>query len=113
MASHPEVARSTVVEIHSTGHAGAKARAAALRKWMRTIEGVAILAGREGMEVGQLGEVAYAAIVLTAEAYVQEYTHRGLLDRVQEKASAVQALAHVLFAPASPNGDGVVAAGTA
>jgi AcrR family transcriptional regulator len=113
MGSHPEVAHSTVVEIHSAGRAGAKARATALRQWMRTIEGVAILAAREGVEVRQLGEAAYAAIVLTAEAYVQEYAHRRQLDRVVEKASDVQALARALFTPASVSGDGVVAAATA
>jgi hypothetical protein len=40
---------------------------------MRTIEGVAILARREGAPLPEISEVVYAAIILTAEAYVHDY----------------------------------------
>jgi AcrR family transcriptional regulator len=98
MAEHPEVAISTVVEIHNAGYRGLEARSSALEQWMRTIEGVAILARRDGAEVPELGEVAYAAIILTAEAYVHDYARRGCVDRVQEMAPRVQSLARTLFA---------------
>ena len=113
MADHPEVAISTVVEIHSAGRAGLKARNRALRMWMGTIEGVALLGRREGVQIPELGEVGCAAIVLAAEAYVQEYARRNRVRKVQEKAADVLALARTLFkhgvaaadeiAPASPS----------
>ena len=113
MAENPEVAVSTVVEIHSAGRAGLKARNRALRQWMGTIEGVALLARREGVPIPELGEVGCAAIVLAAEAYVHEYARRNRVRKVEEKASDVLALARTLFqhgvgapgeiAPASPS----------
>jgi AcrR family transcriptional regulator len=97
MAQHPEVARSTIIEIHEAGRAGLVARSKALQQWMRTIEGVAILARRSGEELPELDEVAFAAIILSAEAYVHDYARRGHVARVQEKTPAVVALARVLF----------------
>ena len=85
MAEHPEVAISTVVEIHNAGPRGLEARKDALAQWMRTIEGVAILARRGGADVPELDEVAYAAIILTAEAYVHDYARRGCVDEVVER----------------------------
>jgi AcrR family transcriptional regulator len=102
MAEHPEVATSTVVEIHNAGPRGLEARHGALAQWMRTIEGVAILARRAGEETPPLDEVAYAAIILTAESYVHDYARRGCVDQVAEKAPAVQALALALFAHGVP-----------
>ena len=113
MAEHPEVAISTVVEIHSAGRAGLKARNRALRQWMGTIEGAAVLGRREGVHIPELGEVGCAAIVLASEAYVQEYARRNRVRKVHEKAADVLALARTLFkhgvaaadeiAPASPS----------
>jgi AcrR family transcriptional regulator len=97
MAEHPEVALTTVVEIHAAGRRALQARSRALQDWMRTIEGVAVLARRAGAEIDP-GEAAYAAIIVTAEAYVHEYALRGRLERVVEKAPNVQALARLLFA---------------
>jgi AcrR family transcriptional regulator len=96
MAEHPEVAISTVVEVHSAGRRALEARSRALEDWMGTIEGVAVLARRAGSNV-ELDEAACAAIILTAEAYVHDYALRGRLDRVGEKAPCVQALARSLF----------------
>lgn len=98
MAEHPDVAVSMVVEIHNAGRDGLEARAQALRQWMRTIEGVAVLARREGVALPELDEVAYMAIVLSGENYVHDYARRGCVERVVEKAPAVQALARTLFA---------------
>jgi AcrR family transcriptional regulator len=97
MAERPEVAISTVVEIHSAGRAGLEARGRALSQWMRTIEGVAILARRAGEQGPVLGDVAYGAIVLAAEGYVHDYARRGRVQRVTEKAPLVQALARALL----------------
>ena len=97
MADHPEVAISTVVEIHSAGRRALEARSRALREWMRTIEGLLVLARREGVELPHLDQVACAAIVLAAEAYVHDYARRGRVKRVGERAPAVQALARALF----------------
>jgi AcrR family transcriptional regulator len=97
MAEHPEVARSTVIEIHEAGREGLAARSRALAQWMRTIEGVAVLARRAGEELPELDEVAFAAIILAAEAYVHDYARRGCVARVHEKTPAVIALASVLF----------------
>jgi AcrR family transcriptional regulator len=97
MAEHPEVARSTIIEIHEAGREGLEERGKALSAWMRTIEGVAILARRAGERLPQLDEVAYAAIILTSEAYVHDYARRGCVARVTEKTAAVQSLARVLF----------------
>lgn len=97
MAEHPEVARITILEIHKAGSAGLAARSTALKQWIRTVEGVAILARRAGEEVPELDEVAFAAIILTAEAYVHDYARRDCVARVHEKAPAVIALARVLF----------------
>jgi len=97
MAEHPEVAVSTVVEIHSAGRRALEARSRALKAWTRTIEGLAVLARREGVELAQLDKVACAAIVLAAEAYVHDYARRGRVRRVGERAPAVQALARALF----------------
>jgi AcrR family transcriptional regulator len=96
MAEHPQVATATVVEVHAAGRGALEARSRALRDWMRTIEGISVLARAAGTEI-ELGEAAYAAIVLTAEAYVHEYALRGRLERVVEKAAAVQGLARTLF----------------
>ena len=97
MAEHPEVARSTIIEIHEAGPEGLEARAKALEQWVRTIAGVAILARRAGAQLPELDEVAFVAIILAAEAYVHDYARRGCVGRVGEKAAAVQALARVLF----------------
>ena len=98
MAEHHEVAISTVVEIHGAGRRALEARSRALKKWMRTIEGLAVLARREGVRLPDLDPVACAAIVLAAEAYVHDYARRGRVARVAERAPAVQALARALFA---------------
>jgi AcrR family transcriptional regulator len=97
MADHPEVAVSTVVEVHSAGRRALEARSVALEQWMRTLHGVAVLARRSGAEVDP-GEIADAAIVLTAEAQVHDYARRGCVDRVTERSGDVQALAQSLFA---------------
>ena len=96
MAEHPEVAVTTVVEVHSAGRRALEARSEALRGWMRTLEGVAVLAREAGKEV-HLDEAAYAAILLTSEGYIHAYALRGNLDQVGEKAPGVQALALALF----------------
>jgi AcrR family transcriptional regulator len=96
MAEHPEVATSTVVEVHSAGRRALEARSVALEQWMRTLKGVAVLARRAGASVDP-GEIAYAAIVLTAEAHVHDNARRGCVDRVVERAPEVQALARSLF----------------
>jgi AcrR family transcriptional regulator len=101
MAEHPEVAITTVVEVHSAGRRALAARREALEQWMRTVEGVAVLARQAGAEV-DLDESACAAIIMTSEAYVHDYALRGCLDQVAEKTASVQALARSLFAPRSP-----------
>ena len=58
MAAHPEVAISTVVEVHGAGRRALEARARALKLWMRTLEGVAVLARRSGASV-EPREAAY------------------------------------------------------
>jgi len=97
MSEHPEVARSTIIEIHEAGLAGLAERSKALKLWMRTIEGVAVLARRAGEDVPALDEVAFAAIILAAEGYVHDYARRGCVARVGERTPAVIALARVLF----------------
>jgi AcrR family transcriptional regulator len=96
MADHPEVAVTTVVEVHAAGRQALSARRKALEDWMGTVQGVAVLAGIAGEPV-ELSEAACAAIIVTAEAYVHEYARQGKLDRVVEKAPGVQALALSLF----------------
>jgi AcrR family transcriptional regulator len=97
MAERPEVARNTIIEIHEAGPEGLAARRKALEQWMRTIEGVAVLARRAGEDLPALDEVAFAAIILAAEAYVHDYARRGCVERVREKTAAVIELARVLF----------------
>jgi AcrR family transcriptional regulator len=96
MAAHPEVAVSTVVEVHSAGRRALEARGRALRDWIRTLEGVAVLARRSGAEV-RLDDTAYLAIVLTAEAQVHDYARRGRVEHVTERSADVVALARSLF----------------
>lgn len=96
MAEHPEVAVTTVVEVHSAGRRALAARSDALGQWMRTIRGVAHLAREAGFEV-EIDETACFAIILVAEAYVHEYARQRRLDEVVEKTDAVQTLARELF----------------
>jgi AcrR family transcriptional regulator len=96
MAEHPEVAITTVVEVHCAGPRAQEARSRAISDWMRTIKGVTVLAGKAGVEV-ELDETACLAIILTAESYVYEYARKRRLDEVIEKTPAVQALARALF----------------
>jgi AcrR family transcriptional regulator len=96
MAEHPEVAVTSVVEVHRAGRAALAARDRALADWARTLEGVAVLARQDGHEV-ELDDAAYLAILLTAEAFVHEYARTGRLDRVIEKEPAVQSVARILF----------------
>jgi len=96
MADHPEVAVTTVVEVHRAGRRALEARSEAFEDWTRTLEGVAVLAARSGEPV-QVDEAGYAAILLTAEAYVHDHARRGCLDRVVERSPAVQELAAHLF----------------
>jgi AcrR family transcriptional regulator len=98
MAAHPEVAVTTVVEVHRAGRGALDARSRALSDWARTLDGVAVLAREDGVAI-ELDEAAYLAILLTAEAFVHEYARRGQLDRVVEKEPAVQGLARILFQP--------------
>lgn len=95
-AEHPEASVTCIVQVHSVGARGLEARSRALRKWTRMLEGVAMRARHEGMAC-EHGEVVYSAIVLTAEGYVHDYARRGCVNRVQEKAQPVQALARMLF----------------
>jgi AcrR family transcriptional regulator len=96
MAEHPEVAVTTVVEVHSAGRRALAAREEALKNWMRTVESVGLLAAMAGEDV-ELPPAACPAIILTAEAYVHEYACAGRLDTVIERAPEVQALARALF----------------
>jgi AcrR family transcriptional regulator len=96
MAARPEVAVSTVVEVHCAGRRALEARSSALRHWIRTLEGVALLARRSGADV-RPDEAAYLAIVLTAEAQVHDYALRGRVEHVTERAADVGALARALF----------------
>jgi AcrR family transcriptional regulator len=96
MAGRPEVAVSTVVEVHSAGRRALEARNRALRDWVRTLEGVAVLARRSGAEV-RLDDIAYLAIVLAAEAQVHDYARRGRVEHVTERSADVVALARSLF----------------
>jgi AcrR family transcriptional regulator len=103
MAEHPEVAVTTVVEVHVAGRRALDARSRALADWARTLDGVAVLAREAGVAI-ELDEAAYLAILLTAEAFVHEYARRGQLDSVVEKEPAVQNLARILFAPRAADG---------
>jgi AcrR family transcriptional regulator len=96
MAEHPEVAITTVVEVHCAGPQAQEARSRAISDWMRAIKGVTVLAGKAGVEV-ELDETAVLAIILTAESYVYEYARKRRLDEVIEMTPAVQALARALF----------------
>jgi AcrR family transcriptional regulator len=96
MAEHPEVAASTVLEIHGAGRRALAARSRALKRWMRTIEALPQLAAREGVTLAPATEVAAAAIVLTCESYVHDYARRGRVRRVEEAAPQALALAHTL-----------------
>ncbi len=96
MAEHPEVAVTTVVEVHCAGRRALQARADALSGWMKTVAGVAVLARHEGVDV-EIDEAACFAIILTAEAYVHEYARKGQLEQVVEQTAAVQRLARTLF----------------
>jgi AcrR family transcriptional regulator len=96
MAEHPEVAVTTVVEVHAAGRRALAAREEALKDWMRTVDGVSVLARAAGEDV-RLPPGSCPAIILTAEAYVHEYACAGRLDTVIERAPEVQALARALF----------------
>ncbi len=96
MAAHPEVAVTSVVEVHRAGRKALEARSRALSDWARTLEGVAVMAREDGHPV-EIDEAGCMAILLTAEAFVHEYARTGRLDRVVEKEPAVQALAALLF----------------
>jgi AcrR family transcriptional regulator len=103
MAEHPEVAVTTVVEVHCAGRRALEARSRALDEWMRTVRGVAYLARQAGVDV-RISEAAAFAIILTAEAYVHEHARAGRLEQVVEKAEDVQELARALFAADSRSG---------
>ncbi|HXB17020.1 MAG TPA: TetR/AcrR family transcriptional regulator [Solirubrobacteraceae bacterium] len=96
MAEHPEVAVTSVVEVHRAGRGALELRSRALADWARTLEGVATLAREDGHEL-PIEEAEFLAILLTAEAFVHDYARHGKLDRVVEREPAVQALAAVLF----------------
>lgn len=96
MADHPEVAVTTVVEVHSAGRRALAARAEALAQWTRTIQSLARLAREAGEEV-EIDETACFAVILVAEAYVHESARQRRLDEVVEKTAAVQALARSVF----------------
>jgi AcrR family transcriptional regulator len=97
MAEHPEVAITTVVEVHCAGRRALNLRSRALSGWTKTIEGVAVLARQAGEDV-EIDETAAFAVILAAEAYVHEYARDGRLADVVERTSAVQRLARSLFA---------------
>jgi len=96
MAEHPEVAVTTVVEVHCAGRRALDLRSRALNGWTKTIEGVAVLARQAGVDV-EIDETAAFAVIVTAEAYVHEYARHGQLEQVVERTGEVQALAHSLF----------------
>jgi AcrR family transcriptional regulator len=96
MAEHPEVAVTTVVEVHCAGRRALAARSQALNDWVRTVQGAVYLARQAG-EVVEIDETAALAIIVTAEAYVHEYARRRRLEDVVERTEAVQALARSLI----------------
>jgi AcrR family transcriptional regulator len=99
MAEHPEVAVTTVVEVHAAGRRALRERSRALSDWMKTVAGVVVLARQAGVEV-EVDEAACFAIILTAEGYVHDYALRGRLEQVVERTASVQAFARSLFRPA-------------
>jgi AcrR family transcriptional regulator len=98
MAEHPEVAITTVVEVHCAGRRALDARARALHNWMRTVAGVATLAREAGVAV-EIDEAGCFAVILTAEAYVHEHARHGRLAEVVERTTEVQALGRRLMTP--------------
>jgi AcrR family transcriptional regulator len=96
MAEHPEVAVTTVVEVHSAGRRALAARSEALSQWMKTIQGVAYLARQAGVNVS-IDDTACFAIILVSEAYVHEYARQRRLDEVVDMTGAVQEFARSLF----------------
>ena len=98
MAEHPEVAITTVVEVHSAGRRALDARGRALRNWMKTVAGVATLAREAGVDV-EIDEAGCFAVILTAEAYVHDYARHGRLAKVVERTAEGQALGRRLMSP--------------
>jgi AcrR family transcriptional regulator len=96
MAEHPEVAVTTVVEVHCAGPRALDARSDALGGWTKTVEGVAVLARQAGVEV-EIDQTACFAVIVASEAYVHEYARMGRLADVVERTADVQALARSLF----------------
>ncbi len=96
MAEHPEVAVTTVVEVHCAGRRALAARSQALNDWVRTVQG-AVYLGRQAGEEVEIDETAALAVIVTAEAYVHEYARRRRLEDVVERTEAVQALARSLI----------------
>jgi AcrR family transcriptional regulator len=96
MAAHPEVAITTVVEVHCAGRQALDARSRALAGWTKTIEGVAVLARQAGEDV-EIDETAAFAVILAAEAHVHEYARSGRLEEVVERTEDVQRLARSLI----------------
>jgi AcrR family transcriptional regulator len=96
MSEHPELAVTTVVEVHRAGRRALDARAQALDDWSRSLRGVAELAAEAGEPV-HLEDVVYRAILLASESYVHEYARRGETERVIERASLVQEFAMIQF----------------
>ncbi|HEY2182148.1 MAG TPA: TetR/AcrR family transcriptional regulator [Solirubrobacteraceae bacterium] len=98
MAEHPEVAITTVVEVHCAGRRALDARGRALNNWMRTVAGVATLAREAGVDV-EIDDAGCSAVILTAEAYVHDYARHGRLAKVVERTAEVQALGRRLMSP--------------
>jgi AcrR family transcriptional regulator len=100
----PEAARAFLVEVHSVGPAGLEARRQAIERWVAQLQTFAGLARRQDPSLPERDELAYASIIVTAEAYAHDYVRRGRTADLAELIPGMQQLARDVFRGGSSRG---------
>lgn len=93
----PEAARAFLVEVHSAGQAGLEARWRAIQRWVAQLQTFAAIAREQDPSLPERDELAYASIIVTAEAYAQDYVSRGRARDLGELIPGMQTLARDVF----------------
>jgi AcrR family transcriptional regulator len=100
-SERPEAARAFLVEIQAVGPRGIEAHWQAIQRWVEQLQLFGQVAREQDPSLPEPPRLAYASVIVTAEAYAQDYVRRGRVADLPELIPAMQELAQGVFRGAS------------
>jgi AcrR family transcriptional regulator len=96
-SERPEAARAFLVEIHGAGARALEARWQAIQRWVRQLKTFGEIARRQDPSLREPDELTCASVIVTAEAYAQDYVRRGRAADLPSLIPGMQRLARSAF----------------